>query len=231
METNNAIAAKEAAKKEMIAALIEVQRELKPAVKDAQNPHFKSAYADLGSVYEACRDALAKHGFAWTCETELGDPVILHSLLIHKSGEEISMSLPLLNTKKDMQGLGSALTYARRYSLMSLVGICPEDDDGNGASGKSTPPQQRQTPPAPKAPENRPSTKNTAGDWEKKPGWEKELCTEAQRKKLWAMAQEAGFNQATLKELIGHSMGVTSTKELTKGQIQQLFTELNEMTK
>ncbi len=105
------------------------------AVKDNANPFFKSKYADLSSVWEACREALVDHGLAviQTASTnEHGASV--ETMLCHSSGEWVSETLTLPLAKHDAQGIGSALTYARRYGLSAIVGVAPEDDDGEGAA-------------------------------------------------------------------------------------------------
>jgi hypothetical protein len=118
------------------AALTAAQAEMDRAKKDANNPHFKSKYADLDSVCTACMPALNKHGIAVVQPMEkLGDEWVLVTRFIHSaSGETLETPVPIIQAKHDMQGLGSAMTYARRYGLMALAGIAPEDDDGNAAA-------------------------------------------------------------------------------------------------
>jgi hypothetical protein len=117
------------------AALVKAQSQIEGAKKDSTNPHYRNKYADLGAVWDACRDALHKNGFSVVQMGELveGQWALL-TILLHESGEQLRGYVPLLNTKGDMQGLGSAITYARRYGLAAIVGVCPEDDDGNAAS-------------------------------------------------------------------------------------------------
>lgn len=116
-------------------ALSAAQGEITPALKSSVNPHFKSKFADLSEVWEACRAALSKHKIAVVqCPQFEGNNAWLETTLIHESGESIMSRFPLLNGKGDMQGFGSALTYARRYSLAAMVGVTSEDDDGNAAS-------------------------------------------------------------------------------------------------
>jgi hypothetical protein len=117
-------------------ALALVQSQIKPAVKDSANPFFKSKYADLNSVWDACRDLLALNGLAVTQLNQITlDGVIVETVLIHTSGEWISGEMYLPLTKHDAQGVGSAITYGRRYGLAAIVGIvADEDDDGNAAS-------------------------------------------------------------------------------------------------
>lgn len=121
--------------KSIAAALAAAQMEMGKALKSATNPHFKSKYADLASVVEACMSPLNAHGIAViqpVVETEFGRAVVTR--FIHATGETLECAIPLILGKQDMQGLGSAMTYARRYGLMSLAGIAPEDDDGNAAA-------------------------------------------------------------------------------------------------
>jgi hypothetical protein len=112
-------------------ALAAAQMEMGKALKQSDNPHFRSKYADLGNVMDACMPALNKNGIA-VVQTMQDETVI--TKLIHESGETLECPVPLLIGKRDMQGLGSAITYARRYGLMALAGIAPEDDDGNAAA-------------------------------------------------------------------------------------------------
>lgn len=135
----NAITETKADHKSIFAALAAAQMEMGKAVKDTKNDHFRSKYADLASVMDACMGALNKHGICVmqpTGEDESGRYV--KTILAHTSGETVECRVPLIVAKNDMQGYGSAVTYARRYGLMSMAGIAPEDDDGNAAA-KSPP--------------------------------------------------------------------------------------------
>jgi hypothetical protein len=121
----------------LAAALAKAQGQMKGAVKDSANPFFKSKYADLASVVEAIRVAFASNGLSYiqTVDPSDKDEVRVETTILHSSGEWIScgvLSLPV--SKSDAQGYGSALTYARRYSLSAATGVAPEDDDGNLAS-------------------------------------------------------------------------------------------------
>jgi hypothetical protein len=131
-------------KSQIAAALAKAQAEMGKALKQSVNPAFRSKYADLGSVMDACLPALNANGIAViqpSGEDDTGRHV--ETILIHESGERLSCRVPLIVAKNDMQGYGSAVTYARRYGLMSMAGIAPEDDDGNAAA-KAPPPQQEQ---------------------------------------------------------------------------------------
>lgn len=124
-----------AAHKGVFSALAAAQLQMGPALKDSLNPAFKSKYADLSSVMAACLPALNLNGIAVfqpTGEDEVGR--FVRTILAHESGETIDCRVPLIVGKNDMQGYGSAVTYARRYGLMSMAGIAPEDDDGNAAA-------------------------------------------------------------------------------------------------
>lgn len=125
------------------AALVKAQKEFGPALKSSTNPHFKSRYADLAACVEAVVDALNNNGIALTQRVSpCDDGVIVETVFIHESGEIINCGqLHVPAAKQDPQGYGSALTYARRYSLMAACGIAPEDDDGNSASRRPTPAQ------------------------------------------------------------------------------------------
>jgi len=118
------------------AALVKAQKEFSPALKSSTNPHFKSRYADLAACVEAVIDALNNNGIMLMQKNHPNDAgVAIETIFIHESGETISGGvLTVPATKQDAQGYGSALTYARRYSLMAACGIAPEDDDGNSAS-------------------------------------------------------------------------------------------------
>ena len=119
------------------AALAAAQLDMGPALKDSVNPAFKSKYADLASVMAACLPALNKHGIAVVQpigRDETGARYV-ETVLIHgETGQQLNCRVDLIIGKNDMQGYGSAVTYARRYGLMGMAGIAPEDDDGNAAA-------------------------------------------------------------------------------------------------
>lgn len=122
------------------AAMAKAFAEIEAATKSANNPHFKSKYADLGAVIEAVKPALISHGLFFTQRSHPADNgVSVETVLHHESGEELSLgTLFVPANKQDAQGFGSALTYARRYGLMTAFGVPAEDDDGNAAA-RSTP--------------------------------------------------------------------------------------------
>jgi hypothetical protein len=125
-------------------ALAKAQGSVEGATKGKVNPAFKSKYADLASVWEACRDALTENGLSVVqspgeiAEGRMG----MTTMLLHGSGEWIRGHLTIPLGKVDAQAYGSAVTYARRYALAAFVGVAPEDDDGAAAT-KAAPAQQR----------------------------------------------------------------------------------------
>lgn len=131
------------------AAFVAAKREFGPALKTNNNPAFRSKYADLGACLEAVDEALLNNGIALIQETSEDDTgVTVETVFIHESGQERRCGkLHVPASKQDPQGYGSALTYARRYSVMAACGIAPEDDDGNAASNRAPKP-----PPAPMSP-------------------------------------------------------------------------------
>lgn len=123
--------------KNLSAALNRAQKKIGAAVKGSANPFFKSRYADLGAVMEACKDQLNSEGITVlqpVHSDETGDYV--ETILLHDSGEFMSSRMRLL-ASKNMQELGSNTSYARRYGLQSMVFIPAEDDDGEASMGRS----------------------------------------------------------------------------------------------
>ena len=122
--------------KDLAKALSKAQAVVEGAAKDSANPHFKSSYADLASVWSACREALTKNGLsvAQFPGEMVENRMTMTTMLMHSSGQWVRDTLSIPLSKVDAQGYGSATTYARRYALAAVVGVCPEDDDGNAAS-------------------------------------------------------------------------------------------------
>lgn len=149
---------------ELAAALAKAQGDFGPLVKGRENPHFKSRYADLAAVLDVIRAPLAEHALCYVQGEVLDDtgrPVRLVTRLMHSSGQWVETDYPISVTDSRggsaAQAVGSALTYARRYSLQALFGLAAEDDDGEAAQGRardnrrddSGPPRQHQEEPAP----------------------------------------------------------------------------------
>lgn len=122
---------------ELAKAVCKVQSELKPVSKDAVNPFFQSKYADLSAISQAVLPLLSTNGLCVMQTTEKDtDGVTLVTTLAHESGQWIKGRLFMKPVKNDPQGVGSCLTYQRRYALAAIVGLAAADDDGNEASGK-----------------------------------------------------------------------------------------------
>ena len=119
-------------------ALSKAQGVMKHAIKDSNNPHFKSKYADLTSCLEAVRDPLSKNGLAIVqLPSRSAEGLVeLTTMLIHESGQWIGSTASTRINKDDAQGMGSALSYLRRYCLMSVTGLGADDDDGEQAMNR-----------------------------------------------------------------------------------------------
>ena len=139
--------------KEIASALVKAQKAFGPALKTSTNPAFRSKYAKLENCIDAVIDALNDNGIMLMQPTHLcEDGVIVETMFLHESGEMLSNGkLHVPATKHDAQGYGSALTYARRYSLLAACGIAAEDDDGEAAS------KPKPAPAAPKPPAKAPT--------------------------------------------------------------------------
>jgi hypothetical protein len=142
-------------------ALAAAQLAMRPALKDAQNPHLRNKYADLGSCWDACRDPLTRNGLSILQPVEVTEiVVIVTTILLHASGQWVSseLALPWSESKgiTHAQAIGSVITYGRRYGLSSMVGIITDDDDGAnaGAKPKAAPAQRREEPREPAATPN-----------------------------------------------------------------------------
>ena len=120
---------------ELAKALCEASKSIKPAIKSADNPFYKSKYADLQEVDHACRTALADNGL---CISQLMDStsgqLTLITILMHSSGQWLKSYYPITYDKTTPQAIGSGVTYARRYSLAAICGVVTEDDDGEAAT-------------------------------------------------------------------------------------------------
>lgn len=148
--------------KDLAAALAKAQGQMENASKDSTNPHFKSKYADLASVWDACRKALSENGLS-VIQPAGGGPetVTVTTRLMHTSGQWIEESITMKPMQMTPQGIGSTVTYCRRYALASMVGVAPdEDDDGNAASQPSPQSYEKRQP----QPQPTPITKNQRSD-------------------------------------------------------------------
>lgn len=127
--------------KEIASALVKAQRQFGPALKTSTNPHFRTKYANLSACIEAVIDSLNDNGiFLLQKNYDCADGIMCETVFVHESGEMLECGIVHFPAvKQDPQGYASALTYARRYSLMAACGIAPEDDDGNAASRRPAP--------------------------------------------------------------------------------------------
>jgi hypothetical protein len=121
-------------------ALAQAQAELENASKNAANPHFRSKYADLAEVLNTVRPVFARHGLSIVQSTGFdGEKVTVTTLVAHKDGGYLTADASCVPAKTDAQGVGSATTYLRRYSLAAMAGVAQEDDDGNAAAHERKP--------------------------------------------------------------------------------------------
>jgi hypothetical protein len=145
------------------ADLVAAFAEIEGAAKDKLNPHFKSKYADIGSVIDAIKPVLARHNMAFYQRPQPSDNgVLVQTLLRHANGGEVDLgTLYVPANKQDAQGFGSALTYARRYALMTAFGVPAEDDDGTAAAATARPMAGEEQP----ANDPKPTAKEKDGDY------------------------------------------------------------------
>lgn len=202
----------------LAAALVEAQGEMPNPPKETKGQVGSQVrfYADLPTLVETVKPILAKNGLAYVqlpCDTHPG-AVGVTTRIMHKSGEwmEDTVSMPAGNN--GAQGVGSAITYARRYSLMAVLGLAPEDDDGAGASQPAPRPRAATSKPAP------PKQEQT----------DPNAITSAQVTKLQVLANEKGFaeRQARLTmwaEVIGRNVGTAN--ELTKAEAHKLIEHMD----
>ena len=151
---------------QLAAALSKAQARIQGADKNAKNPHFKSNYADIASVWNACRIALSENELAVSQMPSAQENVVtMDTILMHSSGEWVCGSLSVTVKDSTPQSIGSAITYLRRYGLSSIVGVAPSDEDDDGEAAQPARSQQR-----PVAVQNAPQPKPEApdpitGDW------------------------------------------------------------------
>ena len=131
--------------KELATALAKAQGQLENASKSSTNPHFKSKYADLAEVINTVRPVFAEHGLSvMQCPSFEAGVVSVETVVMHSSGEWMASTVSAPVSKQDAQGVGSAITYCRRYSLAAVAGIAQEDDDANSEVGKAAKPVAKQ---------------------------------------------------------------------------------------
>lgn len=192
-------------------ALLAFQAEHIEIPKLLKNDHLKYKYAGLDSVMSTVIPAANKCGLVVMQLPTVVDAVpSLTTRIIHaQSGESVESTMPLAITKPDPQTFGAALTYARRYGLMSMLGlVADEDTDGfspstRSAPGKAEPAKRKATEEAPNG-SSPPAAGTTA------------YATEAQRKRLFALAKEHGVDGPTLRAILGKETGQESTAQIPR---------------
>lgn len=193
---------------QIAAAVIAAQGELGAAKKTADNPFYKTKYADLAGVIETARPVLTRHGLGVVQSADCdGELAVVETLLVHTSGEWFKSRTVLKPTKADPQGMGSAVTYARRYAFMAIIGLAAEDDDGNAASQSNGTVRQAQ-------PVSRPA------------GRTNEVQMEAKRKAYFAQAAKIGVDGETAKETVKSMFGL---EHFADANLEQLRAALGEM--
>ncbi len=204
--------------KEIAMAMAKFQAEIKNPTNSANNPFFKSKYAPLNEILNDVRPLLSKYGLS-VLQMPSGDDQEVHitTLLMHESGEWIeSCPLKMKPAKNDPQGIGSAITYGRRYALAAILGISSEDDDdGNVAThGKPEPTKSESTQRPQAAPQSSDKPKQAPANGNK--------ASDAQVKAIWAIGKKANVSEDYIKA----EYGVESIKDLTKDQASQLITDM-----
>ena len=200
---------------EIAAALSVAQAEINPAEKNATNPHLKNKYANISAIYDAVREVLPRHGLC-VVQTMLptdGTRAHVRTTLAHKSGQWFASECVMpLDRQGGAQGMGSAITYARRYSLSAILGVvADEDDDGNGAQGRNNKAQIEKDRAAAK--DNNPNPPS-----------------DPQRKMFMSMMSKKhnGNRDAILDDLSKYfGRKIASSNELTKAEISEMIEVLN----
>lgn len=230
---------------QLAAALSQAQAEFPTVAKSADNPFFKSKYATLASIIEAVQPTLGKHGLSVSqlVSTDVEKKlVIVASILMHKSGEYISGEFSMPVTDWKAQGLGSAITYASRYSLAPLLRVASDkdDDDGNAASGRDSKadnefaPKPKATQSTANAVKSAPTaavntaqapTTEAAASPERSPS-----CLDPRQVKVfWQDCKRIGATEAMLRGLLKESYGVESTKDVQIGWVPDILEMLRKL--
>lgn len=196
---------------ELATALSQAQAEIKPAKKSGFNPHFKAHFATLEDIFNAAQLVLPRFGLSLIQSTELIDGVtLLRTVLLHSSGQWIDGLYPVLCQKNDPQGLGSGMTYSRRYAAMAMLGLPAEDDDAEAATDRGGRIEKSGAEfvkkwNADKAPvEKLQPVRQTMGS---------ENITEKQAKRLFAIAKKNNVSNEEVKGIIG-KYGYEKTEQI-----------------
>ena len=190
----------------LIPALIKFQAIVKAPAKTKTNPHLQNRYADLSDIIDVIRDPLSQNGLAFS---QLVNAGVLTTILMHESGQSLTAETSLMIDKQTMQGMGSAITYARRYALSAILGIAADDDDdGNGANRQQAaakPPAQPITPP------------NTNKRSPASPATQNNPCTKLQQEQINKLWQDLGKTEAELIGWIKKAYNAETVKDLSGG--------------
>jgi hypothetical protein len=205
---------------ELATALAKAQGEICAAKKDSENPFFKSKYADLASVWSAIKEPLSKNGLSIVqtidCKKDDLFEVYVETVLLHSSGQFLTSLIPVRAKDDSAQGMGSAITYARRYALAAIVGVYQDDDDGNAASGKD------KTDNADK------DKKPTGGTKPKDPPKNETPISMGDVALVYdKAASKWGLKKEDVDHRLFDSYGVTSAKALKKFQFDKLMTDMD----
>lgn len=192
-------------KKPLIQAICNAKRKFSPIIKDAVNPHLKNKYASLATVIEAVDEALASEGILLTqTPVKVDGEWLLNTRLINAEGEILEGFFPIIVQKNDMQGWGSAVTYARRYGLMGLLGLAAEDDDGQAASQR------------PAEVRNISSIPKVANSSRQEPKPASNAATAEEVNQVRALAEAKGKNIADIEKWLKKPLNQASDEELQK---------------
>jgi hypothetical protein len=209
---------------ELFTALSKAQSEMSGATKDSTNPFFKSNYADLESVWTSIRGPLTKNGLSIIQITTIGENgrLELITTLGHSSGQSIFGTYPIISKDNSPQALGSAISYARRYTLAAMVGVVQVDDDGNMATkGTEATKQERYSP---KVVE--PNTLPNSAFNSTKPAPSGDLKvtgpSEAQLKRLYALKRSANWSDDEVKTYMREKFSIEHSKDMSVEQYKIL---------
>ncbi len=219
---------------DLATALAKAQAEIKTASKNSNNPHYGSTYANLASVWDACREPLTKNGLSVVQQpVGDGDKIGVTTILLHSSGQYMQSTVTTTPDRKGPQAAGSCISYLRRYSLAAIVSVCPDDDDdAEAATDHRTPPQSARAtlarpandngsarragpPPAPdgKTPPSS-SGKSVLSQWR---------AFSALREKMGVTEDEA---RARVSNLVGRK--IVEVAELSYGELERVIAKMTE---
>lgn len=200
-------------------SLVKFNGEVETISKDAKNPHFKNTYASLDNIVEEIRPLLFKHGITvMQIPSGDGETVSMKTMLLHESGEWMeSEPLCMKPVKNDPQGVGSCITYARRYSLCSMLNLSTgDDDDGNDASH----PQKGAQSASSKQPSKTAQTESQTQNGQS--GQPASLISEAQIKYAHKLKHDKGISDDDFKRIVSEH-GAESIKDLSKSAASQFI--------